>query len=106
MEGTQRERDDHELVRAIIKAMGQTQQKLEPAWIDEAEKQNAYETKKATAELMFRAENPKATSPHIEAMVDAACEGERLAFYIARATAKGLRSRIDVLENELSGLQS
>jgi hypothetical protein len=100
------ERSDNELVRAIVKALCMAQQKLEQAWIDEANRQHEHETKQATAELMYRADNPKATSPHIEAMVKAACEGERLNFYIARATAKGLKSRIDVLQQELSGLQS
>jgi hypothetical protein len=100
------ERNDNELVRAIVKALSMAQQKLEMAWIDEANRQHEYETKQATAELMYRADHPKATSPHIEAMVKGAVEAERLAFYIARATAKGLKSRIEVLQQELSGLQS
>jgi hypothetical protein len=103
---TQPERNDNELVRALVKALALAQQKLETAWIDEAQKQHDYETKQATAELMYRADHPKATSPHIEAMVKGAVEAERLAFYIARATAKGLKSRIEVLQQELSGLQS
>lgn len=65
-----------------------------------------YKGKKATERLQAKADNPKATIPELDAMVDLKCSQERQSAYICRALKEADIEYVRSLRAQLSALQS
>jgi hypothetical protein len=71
-----------------------------------ARAEDAYKGAKATKRLASKADNPKATIPELDALVDIGCARERTQAYIARANREASHELVRSLRSQLSALQS